>query len=105
MPCPAPKTSPGGGGPSLQAVACRTGAAVASSARRTPWGVHGSPAASSPDSSSATQPAALGLLMLVPFMSWCSCSVHVGTHVTAPPGAHTDTPNEPSAHGPRELHV
>lgn len=32
-------------------------------------------------------------------------SAHLATEATAPPGAHTDTPAAPSAHGPRELQL
>ena len=45
---------------------------------------------------SPMQPHALGEDMEVPFISWLFCSVQLGTEVTAPPGAVTETPRLPS---------
>ena len=56
-------------------------------------------------STSATPPHALGLAMLVPFMSWRPAWVHCGTGAIAPPGALSVTPVAPSGVGPRLLQV
>ena len=58
------------------------------------------PSCFSPQSTSAMAPHALGLLMLVPFMSWRLCCVHCGTGAMAPPGADRTTPVWPSGVGP-----
>lgn len=57
------------------------------------------------ESSNATQPAALGDAMEVPFMSCVRCNVYGGTHVIAPPGAAMHTPKEPSIAGPRDVQL
>ncbi len=49
----------------------------------------------SPDRSKATQPATLGELIDVPFISRAFLSVQFGTDVMAPPGAQTETPKSP----------
>lgn len=41
--------------------------------------------------------------MLVPLQYWQPRNENLGTEVTAPPGAITETPRVPSVVGPREL--
>ena len=114
---PAPPSPPS---PSSSSEA--TGLAVASRARRTLQGEGlpaplslgsdpGTPASASataaatPESSSATEPAAHGLAIDVPFISCLDERHQSGTQATAAPGAETTTPVSPSNVGPREDQV